>query len=102
MSASSSTTTVESRSAQTPSKRRWLPSFGMQILLGLVIGVALGAVARTLGGDAENPNWLTETLTIVGTTFITMLKALVPPLIFLAVVASIANLRDLGLSLIHI
>ncbi|WP_374929570.1 dicarboxylate/amino acid:cation symporter [Kytococcus sedentarius] len=79
-----------------PARRRWLPSFGMQILLGLVIGVALGAVARGLGGDAENPNWLTETLSIVGNTFITLLKTLVPPLIFLAVVASIANLRDLG------
>ena len=36
-----------------------------------------------------------ETLTIVGSTFITLLKTLVPPLIFLAVVSSIANLRDL-------
>ncbi|WP_462417593.1 dicarboxylate/amino acid:cation symporter [Kytococcus sp. Marseille-QA3725] len=77
-------------------RRRWTPSFGLQILLGLVVGIALGAVARTLGGDAENPNWLTETLTIVGTTFVTLLKTLVPPLIFLAVVASIANLREMG------
>ena len=44
-----------------------LTTYAGLILLGLVVGVALGAVARTLGGDAENPNWLTETLTIVGT-----------------------------------
>ncbi|WP_407656014.1 dicarboxylate/amino acid:cation symporter [Kytococcus aerolatus] len=79
-----------------PRRRLPLPSFGMQILLGLAVGIALGALARQLGGTEENPNWLTETLTIVGTTFVTLLKTLVPPLIFLAVVASIANLRELG------
>ena len=56
----------------------------------------LGALAKSMGGTAENPNWLTETLTIVGSTFVTLLKTLVPPLIFLAVVASVANLRAVG------
>jgi Na+/H+-dicarboxylate symporter len=41
-----------------------------------------------------DPNWLTETLGIVGGTFVTLLRAVVPPLVFLAIVASIANLRD--------
>src|SRR3546814_11603558 len=41
-----------------------------------------------------DPNWLTETLTIVGSTFVTLLRAIVPPLVFLAIVASIANLRE--------
>lgn len=82
--------------AAAPVRRRRMPSFGLQILLGLVVGLVLGALARSLGGDAENPNWLTETLTIVGSTFVTLLKVLVPPLIFLAVVASVANLRQVG------
>ena len=41
-----------------------------------------------------DPNWLTETLSTVGGTFVTLLRAVVPPLVFLAIVASIANLRD--------
>src|SRR3546814_2768352 len=41
-----------------------------------------------------DPNCLTETLTIVGSTFVTLLRAIVPPLVFLAIVASIANLRE--------
>lgn len=39
------------------------------------------------------PNWLTAGLQTIGTTFVTLLKAVVPPLIFLAIVSSIANLR---------
>jgi Na+/H+-dicarboxylate symporter len=69
--------------------------FGVQILIGLVLGVALGLVARQadpgVGGES---GWLTVTLETVGDTFVTLLKALVPPLVFLAVVASIANLRQ--------
>jgi Na+/H+-dicarboxylate symporter len=69
--------------------------FGVQILIGLALGVALGLVARQLGtvGDGE-PNWLTTTLETVGDSFVTLLKAIVPPLVFLAIVASIANLRQ--------
>jgi len=69
--------------------------FGVQILIGLVLGVALGLLARDLGPAAgDQPNWLTTTLETVGASFVTLLKALVPPLVFLAIVASIANLRQ--------
>lgn len=78
-----------------------LPSFGVQVLTGLVLGVILGLVARSMGADGVDaatgevdPNWLTETLSTIGGTFVTLLRAVVPPLVFLAIVASIANLRD--------
>ncbi len=78
-----------------------LPSFGVQVLIGLVLGVVLGLVARSMGADGVDattgevdPNWLTETLSTIGGTFVTLLRAVVPPLVFLAIVASIANLRD--------
>lgn len=69
-------------------------SFGTQVLIGLVLGVALGLVARTMGATADDPNWLSETLSIIGSSFVTLLKAVVPPLVFLAIVSSIANLRE--------
>lgn len=82
----------------TTSKRRFrLPSFGTQIILGLIFGMLLGWVALTIGpvtdaGGETAPNWLTTTLSTIGTTFITLLQTIVPPLIFTAIVASIANL----------
>lgn len=86
---------------ETKPTRFHLPSFGVQVLIGLVLGVVLGLVARSMGADSVDaatgevdPNWLTETLNTVGATFVTLLRAIVPPLVFLAIVASIANLRD--------
>ena len=70
------------------------PSFGVQVLIGLVLGVALGLVARATGATADNPTWLSETLRIIGSSFVTLLRTIVPPLIFLAIVSSIANLRQ--------
>ena len=69
-------------------------SFGTQVLIGLVLGVVLGLVARSTGATADNPTWLSETLSIIGSSFVTLLKAVVPPLVFLAIVSSIANLRE--------
>ena len=71
-------------------------SFGVQVLAGLVLGIALGALARSMGGTADDPNWLTTTLTTIGSTFVTLLRALVPPLVLLAVITSIANLRQVA------
>lgn len=71
--------------------------FAAQVLLALVVGVALGLVAREMGPVADgSPNWLAGTLATVGSTFVTLLKALVPPLVVTAVIVSIANLRQVS------
>ena len=45
----------------------------------MVVGLALGYIARTMGPDAAgNANWLTQTLQTVGSIFVTLLRALVP------------------------
>ncbi len=76
-----------------------LPSFGAQVLIGLALGVLLGWLALQMGPtgpDGETPNWLTTTLSTIGSTFIGLLRAIVPPLVFTAIVASIANLRQVS------
>jgi len=76
------------------SPRRLLGSFGFQILVALVLGIVLGLVARGIGPDAEGaPNGLAATLDVIGSSYVTLLKAAVVPLIFTAIVASISNLR---------
>jgi Na+/H+-dicarboxylate symporter len=81
-----------------PARRRLpLPSFSVQIILGLVLGVALGAIARAIGpGAGDEANWLTTTLATIGDSFVSLLKAVVVPLIFTAIIASIANLRTVS------
>lgn len=90
------------RSDQAPTRPSRNPfvriPFGWQVLIGLVLGVALGLVAaslgETVGPDGEAvPNALTTTLQLIGSTFVTLLRTMVPPLVFLAIVSSVANLR---------
>jgi Na+/H+-dicarboxylate symporter len=64
--------------------------FGAQILAGLVLGLLLGFIART--ADAV---WLADALAEIGDTFVQLLFLAVPPLVFTAVVVSIASLRGL-------
>ena len=73
----------------------WLTGFGGQVIIGLIIGLILGLVARGMdaGLGEDGQSWLTAALTWVGNTYVTLLKLLIPPLIFTAVVTSIANLR---------
>ncbi len=70
---------------------RRLPGFGVQVLLGLAAGLLLGLWARELGAG----NGLAEGLRTIGSLFVQLLKALVPPIIVTAIIASIAALRDL-------
>lgn len=71
--------------------------FGVQVLIGLVAGLGLGLVARQIGPDAVGaPNALAVTLALVGSVFVQLLKALVPPLVLAAIIASIGRLRDLN------
>ncbi|MCK6211118.1 dicarboxylate/amino acid:cation symporter [Georgenia sp. EYE_87] len=91
MSSTSSPTATE------PKRRLRLPSFSAQILIGLVIGVLAGWAALEIGPTAAGEdNWLTVTLTTIGGSFVSLLKAVVPPLVFTAIVASIANLRGVA------
>ncbi|WP_127131041.1 dicarboxylate/amino acid:cation symporter [Georgenia sp. SYP-B2076] len=80
-----------------PTRRLRLPSFSVQIIAALVVGVLLGWLALSMGPVSETePNWLTVTLSTIGSSFISLLKAVVPPLVFTAIVASIANLRGVA------
>ncbi|MEV1287349.1 dicarboxylate/amino acid:cation symporter [Micromonospora sp. NPDC049679] len=65
--------------------------FSVQILLGLVLGAALGYVARA--GDVA---WLGTTLGTIGDLFVQLLKLAVPPLVFTAIVVSIVSLRGVA------
>ncbi|GAB2709973.1 dicarboxylate/amino acid:cation symporter [Kitasatospora kifunensis] len=63
--------------------------FWVQIVAGLVLGVVLGFIARQ-----NDVSWLSTTLDTIGKTFVQLLKLAVPPLVFTAIVVSIANLRN--------
>ncbi|WP_346012161.1 dicarboxylate/amino acid:cation symporter [Streptomyces sp. SID3343] len=65
--------------------------FWAQIALGLVFGVVLGFIAKEYSVD-----WLTETLTQIGTIFVQLLKLAVPPLVFTAILVSVVNLRNVN------
>ncbi|MGW7520393.1 dicarboxylate/amino acid:cation symporter [Streptomyces sp. NPDC054796] len=88
MSTSSSSAAAPERDSE---RARRLPKvpFWAQILLGLVLGVLLGWVARNW-----DIAWLGTTLTKVGETFVQLLKLAVAPLVFFAITISITNLRN--------
>ena len=85
---SSSVSTTESGEPIARPRRGPHLSFGVQILLALVLGVALGWLAREY-----QVGWLSATLAGVGKLFVQLLKLAVPPLVFTAIVVSVANLR---------
>ena len=71
-------------------------SFGFQVMAGMAVGLLLGLMARAMGAGPDGDlNWLAAALKTTGSIFISLLKAVVPPLVFAAIVASVANLRAL-------
>ncbi|MCV9992881.1 dicarboxylate/amino acid:cation symporter [Paeniglutamicibacter sp. ZC-3] len=81
-------------STTTPRRRipAWATAFGPQIIIALAVGLGLGLLAKYTGHTADTPTGLGTTLATLGSSYISLLKAAVIPLIFFAVVASIANL----------
>ncbi|MDO4887661.1 MAG: dicarboxylate/amino acid:cation symporter [Actinomycetaceae bacterium] len=78
-------------------RRRRLPSFSTQILISLVLAVPIGWIALEIGpAEGGADNWLVVTLDTIGSSFVALLRAVVPPLIFTAIIASIANLRGVA------
>ncbi|WP_030104807.1 dicarboxylate/amino acid:cation symporter [Actinoalloteichus caeruleus] len=78
-------------SEATVRRRSLRPSLAIQVLAALLLGLLLGLAARSLEWD-----WLTTTLATLGSSYVSALQVTVVPLIFTAIVVSIANLRDLG------
>jgi Na+/H+-dicarboxylate symporter len=78
-----------------PKHAHGLPSFGVQVLAGMALGLLLGLAVRVLGTEIAAASATGEALHTIGQIFVQLLKALVPPLVFTAIVASIAALRDL-------
>lgn len=74
-----------------PAARLLKVPFWAQILLGLVLGVVLGWIAREF-----DVSWLLTTLEKVGGIFIGLLKLAVGPLVFFAILVSITNLRKVN------
>ncbi|WP_347304933.1 dicarboxylate/amino acid:cation symporter [Corynebacterium sp. SA-MJD20WY100] len=92
----SNTTTANAQSQE--AKRGlpgWATGFGAQVIAGLIIGLIVGFIASGMdaGRAEDDASWLTTTLTGIGSAYVQLLKVMVPPLIFAAVVTSVANLR---------
>lgn len=69
--------------APQPSRHR--PGFGVQVFAGMVIGLSLGFIARSLGANSG----FAQALQLVGQICVIRLKAFASPLVFTAIVASI-------------
>ncbi|MGO1291306.1 MAG: dicarboxylate/amino acid:cation symporter [Brevibacterium linens] len=72
----------------------WSKSFGVQVTIALIAGVILGLIARSWGPVSDSAdNRLGQTLDTIGSSYVTLLKAAVVPLVITAIIASIGNLR---------
>jgi Na+/H+-dicarboxylate symporter len=79
-----------------PKSSRFISGFGVQVLVAMTLGLGLGLLARNLGpAEGQAGYALAETLHQIGAIFIQLLRVLVPPLVFTAIVASIANIAQL-------
>ncbi|WP_369746306.1 dicarboxylate/amino acid:cation symporter [Paenarthrobacter sp. AMU7] len=75
---------------------KWAGSFGVQIIAALIVGLILGLIAKYTGSTKTAPNALGATLQTIGSSYVSLLQTAVVPLIFTAVVSSIANLRQVS------
>jgi aerobic C4-dicarboxylate transport protein len=80
---------LENPSANIPAKQAFFRTLYFQVLVGIVVGVALGAFFPELGAQMKP----------LGDAFVKLIKMLIAPIIFLTVVTGIAgigNLKKLG------
>lgn len=90
---------MSTQHTQNRTRFSWATGFGAQVIAGLIIGLILGFIASRLDADLpadSEGSWLTALLTGVGGAYVQLLKVMIPPLIFAAVVTSVANLRKVA------
>lgn len=70
------------------------PSLNMQILIGALIGIALGLGMSSLGKDTSTTQHGIYLAGIVGGVFVDLLKMVLVPLVFCSIAVGVANLRQ--------
>src|SRR4051794_34255985 len=65
--------------------KRWYRQLYVQVLVAIILGVVVGAVWPRVGVAMEP----------IGTTFVTLMKMLIGPIVFLTIVGGIAGVADL-------
>lgn len=70
------------------------PSLNMQILIGALIGIALGLGMSSLGKDTSTAQHGIYVAGIVGGVFVDLLKMVLVPLVFCSITVGVANLRQ--------
>ena len=71
-----------------------LPSLNIQILLGAIIGIAVGLYFHSLGAESGLVKGGLYAFGLIGTLFIDLLKMILIPLVFCSIAVGIANLRQ--------
>ncbi|CAN5568086.1 hypothetical protein BH10ACT9_BH10ACT9_31500 [soil metagenome] len=71
--------------APAPQKKRWYKQLYLWVLVAIVLGILVGWLSPSTG-EAMEP---------IGTTFITAMKMLICPIVFLTIVGGIASVADL-------
>jgi Na+/H+-dicarboxylate symporter len=69
-------------------------SLNLQILIAALLGVAGGWAVHGLPADSATVHWSLYAANLIGTLFIDLLKMVMIPLVFCAIVTGIANLRQ--------
>ncbi|MEZ0287904.1 MAG: dicarboxylate/amino acid:cation symporter [Methylophilus sp.] len=69
-------------------------TLNLQILIAALLGVAGGWAMHGLPANSETAKWSLYASNLVGTLFIDLLKMVMIPLVFCAIVTGIANLRQ--------
>src|SRR5260370_34535733 len=77
-------TASRNESIAPPARRPWYRKLGMQVLVSLVLGIAVGLIFPKFGAQ----------LKILGDIFLALIKAGVAPLVFLTIVHGIASAGD--------
>ena len=71
-----------------------LPSLNMQILIGAILGLAIGTYFHHLGQSSPAVQGGLYASNLLGTLFIDLLKMVLIPLVFCSIATGIANLRQ--------